>query len=237
MYAWGPVGHHIAGQIAKSQLTAATLDSVQKYLGAMSFEDASTWMDDMRSDPSYDYMKTWHYVNIEKGQKYSPKPGERNVVTEIERVINELNSKSSLTKEKISTDIKVLFHLVEDLGMPLHAGYPDDKGGNTVQVNFEGRKVNLHHVWDTDIIVFKNITTEQCLALGKNIPKQKVTELTKTDILSWVSNAQSLLPAVYDFTNYTIDENYIEKNTPVIEKQLYISGLRLANVLNHIFSK
>ena len=236
-FAWGPAGHHIVGQIVKSELPASIRDSVQKYLGTMSFEDASTWMDDMRSDPSYDYMKTWHYVNIEKGQTYNPKAGERNVVTELERVIKELNSKSKLSKDQINTDIKVLFHLGEDLGMPLHCGYPEDKGGNTIKVNFMGKTVNLHHVWDTDIIVYKNITSDQCINDCSKLSKSELNKLSKIDVLGWVKDSQSFLPEVYSFQNNTIDDTYINKNVPVIEKQLYISGLRLAKVLIQIFSK
>jgi hypothetical protein len=47
-------------------LNKGVKDSVQKYLGTMTFEEASTWMDDVRSDHSYDYMKTWHYA-VQRG--------------------------------------------------------------------------------------------------------------------------------------------------------------------------
>lgn len=236
-FAWGREGHHMVAEIAKSQLSQNVRDSVQKYLGTMSFEDASTWMDDVRSDHSFDYMRTWHYIDIEKGKSYNPDLGEHNCVTELQRVIKELDSKSKLSKDQINFDIKVLFHLVGDLGQPLHTGYPDDKGGNTIQVNFMGKQVNLHHVWDTDIIEYKNITTQSCLNAGLKLTNSELSTIKKIDVLSWMYDSRSYLPEVYSFQNNILDETYIDKNVPIIEKQIFESGTRLASVLTQVFAK
>lgn len=137
-FGWGHDGHRIVAEIAKSQLAPNIQDSVKKYLGTMSFDDAATWMDDVRSNHVYDYMKPWHFVDVAKGQTYSPKPGDHNCATELQRVISELNSKSKLTADQINTDLKILFHLAGDIGQPLHTGYPGDKGGNSTHVSFLG---------------------------------------------------------------------------------------------------
>jgi hypothetical protein len=34
-------------------------------------------------------------------------------------------------------------HLVGDIDQPLHAGFAEDRGGNSVDVSFKGRKMNL----------------------------------------------------------------------------------------------
>jgi hypothetical protein len=65
----------------------------------------------------------------------------------------------------------------------------------------------------------------------------EITSIKKNDVLSWMNDSRSLLPEVYTFQNNIIDESYIDKNVPVIEKQLLVSGLRLVNVLTDIFSK
>jgi hypothetical protein len=52
-----------------------------------------------------------------------------------------------------------------------------------------------------------------------------------------MNDSRSFLSEVYAFNDNTIDEDYIEINVPIIEKQLFVSGMRLANVLTHIFSK
>jgi len=65
--AWGRTGHHLIADITKSIMNETAKENVQKYLGNISFEEASVWMDEMRSDHQYDYMKPWHYINIERG--------------------------------------------------------------------------------------------------------------------------------------------------------------------------
>src|SRR5258708_6667446 len=79
-FAWGKRGHQIVAQIAYHFLDDSTRQKVQKYLGKMSFEDAATWMDDMRSNDYYSYMRMWHFINIDKGQQYQP-AAVRNLIT------------------------------------------------------------------------------------------------------------------------------------------------------------
>jgi len=47
-FAWGKVGHQMVAEIAISYLNKGVKDSVQKYLGIMTFTEAATWMDDVR---------------------------------------------------------------------------------------------------------------------------------------------------------------------------------------------
>lgn len=236
-FAWGPAGHHLVAEIAQARISQNIRDSVNKYLAGMSFDDASTWMDDMRSDHSYDYMTTWHYINIEKGKTYAPGENEPNCVFELQRVIKELSSRSKLSKDQINTDIKVLFHLVGDIGQPLHSGYADDKGGNSIHVDFHGKKSNLHRVWDTDIILYKKISVQSCQSAGTRLTSSELATSKTMDIVNWVNFSRNLLSNVYSFNNEIIDDSYIDKNAPIIEKQLFISGTRLANALTQIFSK
>ena len=70
--AWGKQGHQIVAQIAEHFLSDSTKQKVKKYLGNTTFEEAATWMDESRSNDYYNYMRTWHYINIDKGQQYKP---------------------------------------------------------------------------------------------------------------------------------------------------------------------
>src|SRR5687767_12248668 len=38
------------------------------------------------------------------------------------------------------------------LHQPLHAGFAEDRGGSSVDVRFNGRKENLHSLWDTALV-------------------------------------------------------------------------------------
>jgi hypothetical protein len=233
-FAWGRIGHKIVAEIAQQNLDKSVNDSVKFYLDTISFEKASTWMDEVRSDHSYDYMKPWHYINIEKDKTYV-KSDEKNIVTELEIVIAQLKDRKKKTKEEIATEIKILFHLVGDMEQPLHVGYGEDKGGNSIDVAFLKKKSNLHRVWDSEIIEEKKIALADCVN-QKLTPAEKKTT-TEIDPVVWMNDSRSLLANVYSFTNETIDQAYIDKNTPVVEKQILKGGLRLAAVLNEVFKK
>lgn len=230
--AWGSVGHKIVAEIAKKNLDQSIIDSVQKYLGVMSFEDASVWMDVVRSDHSYDYMKTWHYVNVEKDKTYV-KTKDPEVVNEIEIAIATLKEKT-YDKDKINFALKVLFHLVGDIHQPLHCGYGDDKGGNTIKLQFLDKETNLHKVWDSEIIESTGINLEGCLKVFNEMTLNDKKNAKIEDVEVWMNESRALLPDVYKFET-NIKQDYINKNKLVIEKQLVKAGIRLATVLNTSF--
>ncbi len=235
-FAWGKTGHQIVAKIAKAHLEPGVLDSVQKYLGTMSFEDASTWMDDVRKDTSLKFMKPWHYVNVEKDKTYV-KNNEPNIINELEIVIADLKNRKGRKTEDINFALKQLFHLVGDLHQPLHAGYGIDKGGNDINVKHEGKDKNLHWAWDSEIIKSKNITYEQVEAKTGKLSSKKLKGIQKIDVLAWMNESRSYLTKIYKFKNNELDQKYMDKNAKIIEKQLMLGGLRLAAVLNDSFRK
>jgi hypothetical protein len=232
--AWGSVGHKITAKIAYSQLNKATKDSLGSYLGESTIEDASVWMDEVRSNHEYDYQKPWHYINIEKGASFDPMSTD-NIVWELQRVIAELKERNKYPKEQIATDLKILIHLVGDLHQPLHVGYGSDKGGNTVHLTFLAENSNLHKVWDTEIIKEKHITEQSCLQLLPSYSKEDIAKIEKLDVVGWMNESRSYLPDVYGFQNDVIDQKYIDANSKTIEKLLLLSGLRISHVLEDIF--
>jgi len=149
--AWGVVGHKLTAKIAYTQLSPAVKDSLKVYLDQTTIEEASVWMDEIRSDASNDSLKPFHYINMEKGEAYNP-DSTNNIIGELNRVIRELKERNKYTKEHITVDLKILIHLVGDLHQPMHNGYGSDRGGNSVAVFFAAGGANLHRVWDTDIL-------------------------------------------------------------------------------------
>jgi hypothetical protein len=234
-YGWGRVGHHIVVDVAKSYVSKSVQDSVSKYLGDMTWESASTWMDELRGDSKYDFMKKWHYVNIEKGNNYDTTiENGNNVVKQLEIAIKNLKNKSKLSKEEINLNIKVLFHLIGDLHQPLHVGYGTDRGGNDVKVTYNGKLFSLHRIWDTDIIESKKTTADDVLTMLSKTSKRKLKKMGKGNIVQWFNQTRELLPLVYSYTEILNDE-YINKSYPVVENQLLLGGVRLGKELNDIF--
>jgi len=234
-YGWGKVGHHIIVDVAKNYVSINVQDSVNKYLGDMSWESASTWMDELRGDSKYDYMKQWHYINIEKGNKYDTTiENGNNVVKQLGIAIHNLKNRSKLTKDEINLNIKVLFHLMGDIHQPLHVGYGIDRGGNTIKLTFNGKQLSLHRIWDTDIIEYKKLSVAGIQGMIDKTSHRKIKKIVKGDPIQWLSQSRATLDVVYSYTD-VISDDYINKSCPIIENLLMQGGLRLGNVLNEIF--
>lgn len=235
-YGWGEVGHNIVVEIAQGLVTKNIQDSVQKYLGKMSWKSASTWMDEMRSKTRYDYMKPWHYVNIDLGKQYDTTIAEgNNVVNQLTVAILNLKNRSKFTTEETSYNLKILFHLIGDIHQPLHVGFGKDKGGNTIEVTFFDRPTNLHRVWDSDIIEYENYKVSDIQKLLSQMSEEDKRKIVNASVTDWLNQSRKLLKSVYAFKNNKIQSEYVERNKLVVESQLLNAGLRLATVLDDIF--
>jgi hypothetical protein len=233
-FGWGKKGHTIIAEIAYSFLDDAAKEAVNKYLGNTTLGEAGCWMDNVRRHHEYDYMKSWHYVNVEKGCKYAATK-DANIINALNTAIYNLEHKEKQGALDIKTNLMILFHLTGDLHQPLHVGYAIDKGGNNIRVSYLGRSSNLHAVWDAKIIESEKITTEGCLALLKNMSKANVAKLKQINIEAWTQQQRLLLGSIYDFDNYILDRNYVDKHKKVVEQQLLIAGIRLSAILQHVF--
>ncbi len=128
----------------------------------MSINTAANWMDIMKSNANYDFMRSWHYVDFPKGQAYINLNND-NILNRLILTYNELQHKKVLCVAQIRTDLYILLHLMGDLHMPLHTGYDDDLGGNKIMVQYDTLKThNLHRFWDEDIIGLTGITDADC---------------------------------------------------------------------------
>lgn len=236
VFSWGPQGHRMVALIARSQLDHSVIETINFYLKGMSWEDAANWMDKVQNEPKYDYMKTWHYVNVEKDKVYVTNK-DNNVVNKLDYCLRMLQLKSYQTEESVQETLKLLFHLIGDIHQPLHCGYAEDRGGNNVKLYLVLRETNLHKVWDTDIIESKRMDIWHCAKalVGMKLTDKKRADIEKTDVVAWMNESRSLLPAVYATNGNRIDQKYIDANAPVVEVQLIKAGLRLAAILNKYF--
>lgn len=232
-FAWGKQGHSIVAEIAFNYLDANAKSNLLKYLDGMSIEDASNWMDDIRDDHSYDYMKPYHYVNFEKGTIVKVNPG-NNLLSVLTSTINDLKNYKSFTKAEVKTKLCILFHLIGDLHQPLHVGYGDDKGGNTMQLNYNGYGTNLHSFFDSGIIKAKNITLQDCLK-SNIFSSTEIKNIQYINVSEWATQSRSNLNEIYNFSGHKVSDEYVNANAIIIKNQLLKAGIRLASVLNDVF--
>ncbi len=130
-------------QVAFTYLDEAVKKKVLTYLDGMTIEEAANGMDKIKDNHSYHYMKPWNYANFGKGQQVVIFKG-ANIIYQLRQTLKALKNKDRLSKAEIKLNILYLFHLIGDLHQPLHVGYGHDKGGNTVQLNYKGKRTYLH---------------------------------------------------------------------------------------------
>lgn len=236
LLAWGSEGHKIIANISKSVLKKNTIDSVQFYLEGTSFEEAAVWMDEVRANHKFDYLKAKHYINVEKDQTYVKVDGP-NIINELESVMSQLSHRKNFSRTEIKMALLILFHLIGDLHQPLHVGYEKDKGGNEIHLKFKNKKTNLHRLWDTDIIENEKISLQNCENKLHGFSKNETKKIQSINILNWMNESRTHLKDVYDFKNNQIDDAYVLKNKSLVQIQLVKAGLRLAAVLEDCFGK
>ena len=236
--AWGNTGHRVIGAVAQKHLTPRAAEQVNALLGGMSLAFVSTYADEIRSDDRYDHLAPWHYVNMDQNICY--KEAEKNpkgdIVTAIQICIEILKSPTSSQEDK-AFRLKLLVHFIGDIHQPFHAGRKEDRGGNSIDLFWFGKRTNLHRLWDTDLIEHYNMSYSELAAhLPKCTTKQK-SDIMTAPLLDWVNQSQDLANILYDKTPQGTRLGYVYhyQNFETVRKQLLDAGLRLAATLNAIF--
>ena len=236
---WGQTGHRATGKIAEAYLKKNVRKKIDKLLQGESLAFVSTYADEIKSDrKTFGKYSTWHYVNMPFDVKYeaSEKNPKGDLVTGIKECVRVLKDEKSSVKDK-RFHLKMLVHLVGDLHQPMHIGRREDKGGNTLQVQWHGKGSNLHRVWDTDMIEGWKMSYVELAHNAKDLSKEQIKQLQKGSVVDWVHDTHALTKEVYgsvksgDKLRYRYSYDYF----PVVREQLQKGGLRLAKLLNEIF--
>ena len=240
LWAWGQTGHRVVGYVAQQHLSAKASKRVNQVLTKFSLEMSGNYMDFLRSDTNYRFMNSWHYVSIPDGMRYEdiiPNP-KCDVISIIEQLIVELRTKQFKLVKDEEFAIMALVHLVGDLHQPLHVGLAEDKGGNDIQVRWFNDGTNLHRVWDSDMINHFNMTYTELAENTDKISKEQVKFLQKGAIMDWANETQQLAIKVYSSAEVgeKLGYNYAYNNFELVRSQLQVGGVRLAKVLNDLFS-
>jgi hypothetical protein len=233
--AWGSEGHQVVALIAERHLTPEARAQVDQLLAlepGQTLASISTWPDEHRS-PS---MAPMHYVNFPRGdchyQTERECPDGRCAVAAIEKQVNVLQSDAS--PDKKLTALKHLVHFVADVHQPLHAGYADDRGGNTYQLQAFMRGSNLHAVWDSGLLRQVGEAPE---AMAQRLNGKTAKYLGRKWSPASAAEESCVIVGLKDFyPPRLVDAMYIAQFTPVAEVRLTAAGVRLAELLNGIWS-
>jgi hypothetical protein len=236
-FAWGATGHRVTGEIAEQHLTRKARKKIRNIMGQESLAVASTWMDDIKSDPRTRHLNPWHYVSIPDGGTYetSEKNPEGDVIWAIEMLIDSIEQNPNLPVENQREVIRMLIHLIGDIHQPLHVGRADDKGGNSVRVKWFGRASNLHRVWDSDMIDGHKMSYTELAANLYKPTRQEIRALQNSGPREWAVESMSYREEIYNYPGEQLGYKYNYKHFGTVEKRLMEAGIRIAGVLNRLY--
>lgn len=232
-HAWGSKGHQIIAAIAQSNLQPAAAKEIERLLAQESgatLVSISTWADEHRSPAT----AAWHYINFPKGvcqyEQERDCPDGKCVVEAIRKQTSSLQF--DVNDEKRLTALKYLVHLVGDVHQPLHAGWGEDRGGNSYQLQAFMRGSNLHAWWDTGMIRY---VEEHEGPLLPTLQAKKFPSVSK----DWKPETAAVESCrIVDqqgfYLGRLVDVDYINKHRDTLGQRLHTAGMRLAALLNKV---
>jgi hypothetical protein len=131
--------------------------------------------------------------------------------------------------------LKFVVHFVGDVHQPLHAGYRDDKGGNTYQVQFDGKGSNLHRVWDSGMLYSRGLDWKAYAQVLDAEPVKLPPPMAPRDnpYAQWAEESCRITgEAGFYPSGHSIGADYVRAELPVAEQRLREAGQRLADLLN-----
>jgi hypothetical protein len=215
---------------------------VEGLLGDERLGGASRWPDWIRRDPQWARSRPWHFINVPDNAPVESVFGDPggDVLWAIEFFGSEL-SNAGLSAQHRSEALKFLAHFIADVHQPLHVGRAEDRGGNKIDVTVQGRRSNLHKVWDAEYLLG--------MEGGKLAAKvDRVVRLARSrdaedwvgDELDWARESQNLRSQVYAFgapangQAVALSANYLSNARVISQQRLAQAGVRLGRKLNQI---
>ena len=238
---WGQTGHRVTGKIAEFHLTSDAKAMVDAILGNETLAEASTYADEMRSNPA-DYWQNvagpFHYVTVPKDKSYTDvgEPEQGDSYSALASFTKTLSSPTSSLEDK-QLALRFAVHIIGDLHQPLHAGNGNDRGGNDVKVEFFWENSNLHRVWDSGMIDKQQLSfTEWANWLNAKITEQHVSEWKTTDPLVYIAESTEIRDTIYP-EDTKLSWQYQYEHLPTVKRRLQQAGIRIASYLNDIAMK
>jgi hypothetical protein len=220
-------------------LTDPAKIAVAAILPNESLAEASTWADEMRSNPSEFWQKQagpYHYVTVPKGNYHMGlAPPQGDAYLALVFFTEELKDPASSLAEK-QLALRFIIHIIGDLHQPLHAGNGKDRGGNDVKVRFFGKDTNLHRVWDTELLEKRNLSySEWSQWLSVKITPQMRDQWQKASPIDWINESVRLRDTLYPQSS-NLSWDYLYQHMPTVKLRLQQAGVRIASYLNEVYA-
>jgi hypothetical protein len=135
-----------------------------------------------------------------------------------------------------TTALRFLIHFMGDLHQPLHFGKSTDRGGNQVPVKWFDAQVNLHMLWDTQMVNMEQLSYSEYSRFLTELYEKNGAKSTGFDMLSSFGESYKVSRKAYawDYSNVKAYD-YYSAFSPDLKRLLYLGGNQLAALMNEIF--
>jgi hypothetical protein len=251
LFAWGPKGHQIVGDIARAHLNEAARQNIVALLGNDDLAAVANWADDVKADRRESY--GWHFVDIRQDSSgfsqsrdcyqpndkfaYTMTDHHNCVVDRINMFRDVLANKNAPQQDRIEA-LKFLVHFVGDIHQPLHA-IDEARGGNDIHVVEFGsaqcgtRPCNLHYEWDIGLLEHNGKSESDYVAqLERLIATNHLQSRAGGSAEDWANESFTIAKQIMLKDGAAVDDTYYKANITVVDERLALGGLRLARLLN-----
>lgn len=259
--AWGGEGHRVVATLAYERLTPQARQTVDRLIAAApqegtpacavgSVQDAATWPDCVRG--AY---RARFAALIPRHFEDRPLCGTATkaqfckdgacVSEEVKRALGVLRDRRRSVVDRLIA-LEEVEHFVGDMHQPLHMTDNGDRGGNAVQASLPGgMTANLHHVWDTELVVDALGSDEtRAEATLRPLVQANAASWARSNVNAWAAETHLVGVAVAygrlprpppcggSAPFEALGQDYVDATVPVVRQQLGRAAVRLAVVLN-----
>jgi hypothetical protein len=251
LFAWGPKGHQIVGDIARAHLNESARQKIVALLGNDDLAAVANWADDIKGERRESY--GWHFVDIRKDSSgfsqardcYQPNEkfsytltDHHNCVVDRINMFREVLANKNAPQQDRVEALKFLVHFVGDLHQPFHA-IDEARGGNDIHVVEFGsaqcgtRPCNLHYEWDIGLLEHSGKSESDYVAqLERLIVTNHLQSKAGGTAEEWANESFGYAKQAMLKDGGAVDEAYYKANIGLIDERLALAGLRLAKLLN-----
>jgi hypothetical protein len=228
--------------MAEDLLTPAAAARVHATLGpGETIASQASWADEIRKTRKE--TAPWHFVDIPIGSSGLDMNRDCAHADCVLAKIAEFRQRwrdESVSPADRREALLFLVHFIGDMHQPLHCATDNDRGGNDVTVDFEGRRMNLHHLWDSALLDRMPPEEQLFHSLEHAITPAERAAWSGGSVESWADESfQAARRVVYrDLPKLPPDAvpelgpMYEHSADIIIEQQLEKAAVRLAAILN-----
>lgn len=223
VFAWGPTGHRVVGEVGQKYLNKKANKQVAAILGTHSLAEISTWPDEIKSNRNWNFVRSWHYVSVNDDQQLAEVLKNDHVDGEVQNVVEGIqffakilegdaattdrfeammkeNEVEPLYGSTQATALAFLVHFIGDIHQPLHVGRKEDRGGNNIDVLWFGKQKRLHSVWDGELVEYDKLSFTEYVDFINHTNEGQVADWQSGDVLVWAQESIDVRQGLYDST-------------------------------------